>query len=150
MIEDREYEPSSWDWVADQVAEYEASGGQRANTFMETGIPIIVVTMVGHKSGKLRKIALMRVEQEGEYALIASKGGMPTHPHWYHNLLAEPNVRIQDGAEVREYSVREAAGDERHEWYQRGVDVYPDYADYAVSAAGADRTIPVFVATPKN
>ena len=148
MSEDREYEASTWDWVAEQVAEYEASGGERANTLMETGIPIIVTTMVGHKSGKIRKVPLMRVEHNGEYALIASKGGMPEHPGWYHNVTADPNIKVQDGPEPRDYTVREVTGDERDEWYARGVAVYPDYADYEVSAAEHDRVIPVLIAGP--
>ncbi|HEY1827841.1 MAG TPA: nitroreductase/quinone reductase family protein, partial [Acidimicrobiales bacterium] len=86
-----DYEPSAWDWVRDQVTEYEASGGQRANTLMDTGLPIIVVTMRGNKSGKVRKTALMRVEHDGEYALVASQGGMPTNPVWYYNLTAHPD-----------------------------------------------------------
>ena len=148
MSENREYEPSSWGWVADQVAEYEASGGERANTLMDTGIPIIVMTTVGHKTGKIRKVPLMRVEHGGEYAIIASKAGMPNHPGWYHNLVADSNVSIQDGPEPRSFTVRELDGDERAEWYARGVAVYPDYADYEVSAAEHGRVIPVFVATP--
>ena len=148
MSDDREYEPSTWGWVADQVAEYEASGGERANTLMDTGIPIIVMTTVGHKSGKIRKVPLMRVEHEGEYALVASKAGMPDHPAWYANLLADANVKVQDGPEPGDYTVREVGGDERDEWYARGVSVYPDYADYEVSAAEHGRVIPVFVATP--
>jgi F420H(2)-dependent quinone reductase len=147
MSESREYEPSTWGWVADQVAEYEASGGERANTLLDTGIPIIVMTTVGHKSGKIRKVPLMRVVHDGDYALIASKAGMPDHPAWYQNLLADRHVKIQDGAEPREYTAREVTGDERDEWYVRGVAVYPDYADYEVSAAEHGRTIPVFVAT---
>jgi F420H(2)-dependent quinone reductase len=143
-----EYEPSTWEWVANQVAEYEASGGERANTLLDTGIPIIVMTTVGHKTGKIRKVPLMRVEHEGEYAVIASKAGMPNNPAWYKNLLADPHVKIQDGSEPRDYTVREVTGDERDEWYARGVAVYPDYADYEVSAAGHGRVIPVFVATP--
>ncbi|MEZ5165491.1 MAG: nitroreductase/quinone reductase family protein [Acidimicrobiales bacterium] len=143
-----EYEPSSWDWVAEQVAEYEASGGTRANTLMDTGIPIVVITMKGHKSGKIRKVPLMRVEHEGEYALIGSKGGMPEHPHWVHNLDADPNVSIQDGAEPRAFVAREVTGAVRDEWYERGTAVYPPYADYAVSAAAADRVIRVWVASP--
>ena len=145
---DAEYEPSTWDWVADQVAEYEASGGTRANTLMDTGIPIIVVTMRGHKSGKIRKVALMRVEHEGAYALIGSKGGMPTHPHWVHNLDADPAVQIQDGPTPQAYRAREVLGDERTEWYERGVGVYPPYRDYEASAAEADRVIRVWVAEP--
>ena len=94
-----EYEPSSSEWVRDQVAEYEASGGQRANTLLDTGIPIIVLTTRGNKSGKVRKMALMRVEHDGEYALVASQGGAPTHPSWYYNLVSDPTALvIQDGA----------------------------------------------------
>jgi deazaflavin-dependent oxidoreductase (nitroreductase family) len=148
MSDNAEYEPSTWGWVADQVAEYEASGGERANTLMDTGIPIVVTTMVGHKTGKIRKVPVMRVEHDGEYAIIASKAGMPTHPGWYHNLVADPNITIQDGPEPQAYTVREVTGDERAEWYARGVAVYPDYANYEVSAAEHDRVIPVFVATP--
>ena len=94
---DGEYEPSTMDWVADQVAEYEASGGTRANTLRDTGIPVFLVTMRGRRSGKVRKIALMRVEHDGEYALVASKGGAADHPDWYLNLIDDPNVEIQDG-----------------------------------------------------
>lgn len=140
-----EYEPSTSAWVADQVAEYEASGGTRANTLRDTGIPIIVVTMRGAKSGKVRKIGLMRVEHDGEYALVASKGGAPEHPAWYANLVADPNVMIQDGPEPRDYVVREVTGEERDVWWERGVAVYPPYAEYAERAG---RTIPVLVASP--
>jgi deazaflavin-dependent oxidoreductase (nitroreductase family) len=139
-----EYEPNALGWVRDQVAEYEASSGQRANTLLDTGISIIVVTMRGNKSGKIRKIPLMRVEHEGEYALIASYGGRPKHPVWYYNLVADPHVMIQDGPEPQDYDVREVFGAERDEWFQRGVSVYPSYADYQ---AKTDRVIPVFVAT---
>ena len=118
--EQREYGPSTWDWVAQQVEEYEASGGTRANTLMDTGIPIVVMTTVGHKSGKVRKVPLMRVEHEGEYGIIASKGGNPTHPGWYYNLLARDHVTIQDGPEPRDYTIRELDGDEREAWYARG------------------------------
>ncbi|MGZ0217589.1 MAG: nitroreductase family deazaflavin-dependent oxidoreductase [Acidimicrobiales bacterium] len=142
-----EYEPSPWGWVADQVEAYEASGGTEANTLRETGIPIIVVTMLGHKSGKVRKVPLMRVEHEGEYAIIASKGGAPSHPGWYYNLLADQDVAIQDGPAPKNYRVREVTGDERAEWYTRGEAVFPPYTEYEVKAADADRTIPVFVAT---
>jgi deazaflavin-dependent oxidoreductase (nitroreductase family) len=138
-----EYEPSTSQWVADQVAEYEASGGTRANTLRETGIPVIVVTMRGQSSGKVRKIALMRVEHDGDYALVASKGGAPTHPGWYHNLVADPHVMIQDGAEPHDYVVRQIEGDERATWWDRSVAVFPTYADYAEKT---DRSIPVFIA----
>ena len=143
-----EYEPSSMQWVADQVAEYEASGGTRANTLRETGIPIIIVTMRGAASGKIRKIGLMRVEHEGSYALVASYGGRPEHPAWYANLQADPHVMIQDGPEPHDFSVREVTGDERAAWWERSVAVFPTYADYEVSAAEHDRVIPVLVADP--
>ncbi len=141
-----EYEPSALDWVREQVAEYEASGGTRANTLRETGIPVIIVTMRGASSGKVRKIALMRVEHEGEYALVASYGGRPEHPGWYHNLIADPNVMIQDGPEPHDYAVRVVEGDERAAWWERSVAVFPTYAEYEVSAAEHGRVIPVFVA----
>jgi len=147
MTED-EYGPSKWGWVATQVEEFEASGGMRANTLLDTGLAIIVMTTVGHKSGLIRKVPLMRVEQGGEYAIIASKGGAGEHPGWYHNLVADPNVKIQDGADRGNFTVRQVSGDERAEWFERGVAAYPPYADYVVSAAEHDREIPVFVATP--
>ena len=140
-----EYEPSSQQWVRDQVAEYEASGGQRANTLRDTGIPIVIVTMRGQSSGKVRKIGLMRVEHDGDYALVASYGGSPTNPVWYHNLVADPHVTIQDGPEPHDYVVREVFGDERDEWFRRGEAVFPTYTEYQ---AKTDRAIPVFVADP--
>ncbi|NBU96310.1 MAG: nitroreductase family deazaflavin-dependent oxidoreductase [Actinobacteria bacterium] len=142
------YIPSTIDWVAEQIAEYEASGGTRATTLRDTGIPIIVVTMRGQRSGAVRKIALMRVEHEGCYALVASRGGAPTHPDWYHNLLADPSVSIQDGATPQAFTVREVDGAERDLWWQRSVDVFATYDDYRVSAGEAGRTIPVLVAEP--
>lgn len=143
-----EYVPSKWDWVADQVETYERTGGAEANTLMDTGIPIVIITSMGASSGKIRKFALMQVEHEGEYAIIASKAGMPQHPGWYHNLVADPNVTIQDGAEAKAFTLRAVEGAERDEWYARGVAAYPDYANYEVSAAEHGRTIPVFVASP--
>ena len=143
-----EYIPSTLDWVAEQIAEYEASGGTRATTLRDTGIPIIVVTMRGQRSGAVRKIALMRVEHEGCYALVASRGGAPTHPDWYYNLLADPSVSIQDGATPQAFTVREIDGAERDLWWQRSVDVFATYDDYRVSAGEAGRTIPVLVAEP--
>lgn len=140
-----EYEPSTAGWVRDQVAEYEASGGTRANTLRETGIPVIIVTMRGRASGKVRKIALMRVEHEGEYALVASYGGSATNPVWYDNLVADPEVMIQDGPEPRDFVVREVFGDERAQWWDRSVPVYPPYAEYQEKT---DRVIPVLVASP--
>lgn len=146
MTLEGEYEPSPSDWVREQVAEYEASGGERANTLLDTGMPIIVVTTRGNKSGKLRKTALMRVEHDGEYALIASLGGAPKHPVWYHNLVADPAaVMIQDGPEPFDAMVREVEGDERSAWWERSVAAYPPYADYQAST---DRRIPVLVASP--
>lgn len=139
-----EYVASPWDMVADQVAEYEASGGARANTLGETGLPIIILTTRGNKTGKIRKTPLMRVEHDGEYAVIASMGGAPTHPVWYHNLVADPTaVVIQDGPEPFDAEVRLVEGDERAQWWDRAVAAYPDYTVYQEST---DRIIPVFVA----
>jgi len=141
-----DYEPSTLEWVRDQVEAYEASGGTEANTLGETGIPVIIVTMRGVASGKVRKIALMRVEHDGAYALIASYGGAPAHPGWYHNLVADPHVMIQDGPEPHDYRVRLVDGDERAAWWERSVAVFAPYAEYEVRAAEHDRVIPVFVA----
>jgi deazaflavin-dependent oxidoreductase (nitroreductase family) len=140
-----EYEPSSWDWVREQVETYERTGGAEANTLRETGIPIVIITTKGAKSGKLRKFALMRVEHDGEYALVASKGGAPEHPGWYHNIVGEPLVMIQDGPEPRDYRAEIVTGDERAEWWERSVAVYAPYAEYQEKT---DREIPVFVARP--
>ena len=143
-----DYEPSPQAWVRDQVSEYESSGGQRANTLRDTGLPVIIVTTRGNKSGKIRKFALMRVEHEGEYALVASKGGAPTHPVWYYNLIADPqSVTIQDGPEPFDVVVRQVSGDERAMWWERAVAAYPPYAAYQTKT---DRKIPVLVATPKR
>ena len=140
-----EYEPSTSAWVRDQVAEYEASGGARANTLPSRDLPIVIVTYRGVKSGKVRKAGLMRVEDGGRYALVASKGGAPENPAWYYCFRADPHVTIQDGPEPRDYVVRELDGDERAEWWDRSVAAYPDYADYQEKT---DRVIPVFVAEP--
>ena len=143
---EQDYEPSTWDWVRDQVAEYEASGGQRANTLMDTGMPIVVVTTRGAKSGRIRKSPVMRVEHDGEYALVASKGGMPDNPGWYHNLLAHPDeITLQDGPAPFRVTVRELQGEERAQWWERSVAAYPPYAEYQEHT---DRLIPVLVATP--
>jgi len=140
-----EYEPSPAQWVRDQVEAYESSGGQRGNTLMDTGMPVIIVTTRGNRSGKLRKTPLMRVEHDGEYALVASKGGSPTHPVWYHNLTADPEaVVIQDGPEPFDAVVREVSGDERAAWWERAVAAYPPYAEYQEKTA---REIPVLVAS---
>ncbi|MEX2627683.1 MAG: nitroreductase family deazaflavin-dependent oxidoreductase [Ilumatobacteraceae bacterium] len=144
---DGDYIPSALEWVRDQVETYEHTGGREANTLRDTGIPVIIVTMRGKASGAVRKIALMRVEHGGEYALVASMGGAPTHPGWYHNLLADPvNVTIQDGPEPFAVTVREVTGPEREAWWQRSVEVFPTYAEYQ---AKTDRVIPVLVATPR-
>lgn len=140
------YEPSEWGWVRDQVEAYERSGGTEANTLLDTGIPVIIVATRGAKSGKVRKFALMRVEHDGEYALIASKGGAPENPSWLSNLRAHPDeVTVQDGPEPTLMNVREVEGDERQTWWDRGVAVYPPYAEYQENT---DRIIPVLVATP--
>ncbi|MBV8560404.1 MAG: nitroreductase family deazaflavin-dependent oxidoreductase [Acidimicrobiia bacterium] len=146
MTPEGEYAPSAFSWVSEQVEAYERSGGKEANTLLDTGLPVVIVSMLGNKSGKVRKVALMRVEHGGEYALVASLGGAPKHPVWYYNLKAHPDeVTIQDGAEPFPVHVRELTGDERAEWWERAVAAYPDYAAYQQRT---ERTIPVFVATP--
>jgi deazaflavin-dependent oxidoreductase (nitroreductase family) len=141
-----EYVPSSAQWVREQVEAYERSGGTEANTLRDTGIPIIIVTMRGAASGAIRKIALMRVEHGGEYALVASMGGAPKNPVWYRNLSADPeHVLVQDGPEPFPVTVRELEGDERQLWWDRAVSVFSNYADYQ---AKTERRIPVLLATP--
>ena len=143
-----EYEPSPAQWVRDQVEAYEGSGGTEANTLRETGLPIIIVTTLGVKSGKIRKIPLMRVEHDGEYALVASKGGAPAHPVWYYNLKDNKGpIEIQDGPAPEEFDVREVGGEERARWWERAVAAFPPYAEYQ---AKTDRQIPVFVASPRR
>ena len=145
MALDGDYEPSPWDWVRNQVETYERTGGREANTLLDTGMPIVIVTTRGNRSGKIRKTALMRVEHDGKYALVASMGGAPKHPVWYHNLEADPNaVMIQDGPEPFEATVRQVTGDERDLWWRRAVEAYPPYAEYQEKT---ERTIPVFVAS---
>ena len=141
-IED-EYEPSAWDWVAKQVDEIESSGGTTGLTLQ--GKPVVVVSMRGRRSGKVRKAALMRVEHDGRYAHVASKGGDPSHPGWYHNIVADPDVVLQDGTTVQDMRAREVEGDERAEWWDRAVRAWPAYADYQTKT---DRTIPVLVLEP--
>ena len=139
------YEPSPWTWVHEQVAEYERSGGQRANTLLDTGMPIVIITTRGNKSGAVRKSPVMRVEHDGDYALVASKGGAPSHPEWYHNLVAAPDdVQLQDGPQPFNVTVREVSGEERATWWERAVAAYPPYAEYQEKT---DRVIPVLVAT---
>ncbi|HMC41209.1 MAG TPA: nitroreductase family deazaflavin-dependent oxidoreductase [Acidimicrobiales bacterium] len=140
-----EYEASPWEWVRDQVEEYESSGGEKGNTLRDTGLPVVIVTTRGNKSAKVRKMALMRVEHDGEYALVASMGGAPKNPVWYHNIKAHPaDVRIQDGPEPFDVEVREVEGDERAVWWERAVAAYPPYAEYQTKT---ERRIPVLVAT---
>jgi F420H(2)-dependent quinone reductase len=142
---DGDYEPSPSRWVREQVETYEESGGERGNTLLDTGLPVIILTTRGNKTGKLRKTPLMRVEHGGEYALVASQGGAPTNPVWYYNLDADPTgVTIQDGPEPIEVRVRKVEGQERAEWWERAVAAYPPYAEYQTRT---DRQIPVFVAT---
>jgi deazaflavin-dependent oxidoreductase (nitroreductase family) len=141
-----DYEASPWKWVREQVETYERTGGKEARTLGDTEWPIVVVTTRGNKSGKVRKVPLMRVEHGGEYALIASMGGAPKHPVWYYNLKADPAITIQDGEAARAFEVRELEGDERSTWWTRAVDAYPPYAEYQERT---ERLIPVFVATPR-
>ena len=141
-----DYEPSTWEWVREQVETYERTGGQEANTLRDTGMPIIIVTTRGRKSGKLRKTPLMRVEHDGEYALVASEGGSDEQPEWYFNLVEDPTAgMIQDGPEPWDAVVREIDGDERATWWERAVAAYPPYDEYQRST---DRKIPVFIASP--
>jgi deazaflavin-dependent oxidoreductase (nitroreductase family) len=138
-----EYAPSPSDWAREQAEKFEASGGTEAAELQ--GKPIILLTSVGAKTGKLRKTPLMRVEHNGEYAVVASRGGAPTHPVWYWNLAANPHVELQDGEVKRDYLAREVTGDERAVWWERALETWPDYAEYQTKT---DRIIPVFVLTP--
>jgi deazaflavin-dependent oxidoreductase (nitroreductase family) len=135
-----EYEPSTSGWAREQAERFEASGGTEAATLR--GRPIVVVTSVGAKSGKLRKTPLMRVEHDGSYAVVASLGGAPKHPVWYYNLKKNPHVELQDGQNKGDYLAREVTGDEKAVWWERAVSAYPDYAAYQ---AKTTREIPVFV-----
>jgi deazaflavin-dependent oxidoreductase (nitroreductase family) len=140
---DGEYIPSTLDWVREQIDTYERTGGREANTLRDTGIPVIIVTMRGAKSGAVRKIALMRVEHNGDYALVASKGGAPGNPDWYTNLIEHPDeVLVQDGPEPFRVRVREVSGEERQQWWERSAAVFPTYNEYAQKTS---RTIPVLI-----
>ncbi|MET0434634.1 MAG: nitroreductase family deazaflavin-dependent oxidoreductase [Cellulomonas sp.] len=138
-----EYQPSTDQRSREQVELIESSGGTRGTTMR--GMPVVVVTMLGAKSGKVRKIPVMRVEHDGAYAVVASLGGAPKHPVWYHNLLAHPLVELQDGPAKADYTVREVTGAERELWWARAVEAYPDYADYQTRTS---RVIPVLVLEP--
>ena len=138
-----EYEPSTSDWARENAELYMASGGTQGTDLK--GRPVVLLTSVGAKTGKLRKTPLMRVEHDGQYAVVASLGGAPKHPVWYHNISAHPRVELQDGTRTAEYEAREVFGDEKATWWERAVAVWPDYADYQRKT---DREIPVFVLTP--
>ncbi|SFY40726.1 nitroreductase family deazaflavin-dependent oxidoreductase [Streptomyces atratus] len=138
-----EYEPSPAQWVRDQVELFESSGGTEGT--MMRGMPVIILTTRGAKSGKIRKTPLMRVEHDGTYAVVASQGGAPKHPVWYHNIVADPRVELQDGPDRRDMNAREATGEEKALWWRRAVEAFPDYADYQRKT---DRQIPVFVLEP--
>jgi F420H(2)-dependent quinone reductase len=145
MSADEEYGPSPRAWVRDQVELYEGSGGTQGTTLRDTGLPVVIVTNRGVRSGKVRKTPLMRVEHDGRYAAVASQGGAPTHPLWYYNLRADPQVVVQDGAVKQPMVAREVSGDEREQWWERAVAAYPPYAEYQQKTA---RVIPVFVLEP--
>ena len=138
-----EYAPSSEQWVRDQVERYERSGGAEGTTLR--GKPVIVLTSVGARTGKIRKTPLMRVEHDGRYAVVASKGGAPKHPVWYHNLRTHPKVDLQDGPKKQTMVAREVTGEEKATWWERAVEAWPDYAEYQKKT---DRQIPVFVLEP--
>jgi F420H(2)-dependent quinone reductase len=140
-----EYVPSKQDWVREQVERFEASGGTEATVLERTGDPIVVITSLGARSGKLRKNPVMRVERDGTYVAIASYGGGPKHPVWYHNFLAHPEVDLQDGPVKKSYRARLVEGDERAEWWQFAVETWPTYGEYQKRT---EREIPVFLLEP--
>ncbi|MFJ5274297.1 nitroreductase family deazaflavin-dependent oxidoreductase [Streptomyces sp. NPDC088358] len=142
-----EYEPSPTQWVREQVELYESSGGTEGTTLQDTGLPVIILTTRGAKSGKIRKTPLMRVEHDGRYAAVASLGGAPKHPVWYFNVKSDPHVELQDGARRQDLRAREVTGAEKDEWWERAVAAYPSYADYQKNT---DREIPVFVLEPTD
>ena len=144
---DGEYVPSPRRWVRDQVELFESSGGTEGITLLDTGLPVVIVTNIGARTGKVRKTPLMRVEHDGRYAAIASMGGAPKNPVWYHNLRANPRVELQDGAERLDMIAREIAGAERAQWWERAVAAYPPYAEYQQKTS---RQIPVFVLEPAD
>ncbi|MCU4749033.1 MULTISPECIES: nitroreductase family deazaflavin-dependent oxidoreductase [Streptomyces] len=149
-----EYEPSTSKLVRDQVELYESSGGTRGTTLAELvgsdderrrDLPVVILTTLGAKSGNIRKSPLMRVEHDGRYAVVASLGGAPKHPVWYHNVVADPRVELQDGPVRQDMVAREVTGEEKAVWWARAVEAFPDYADYQRKT---DRVIPVFVLEP--
>jgi len=138
-----EYEPSAQQWVRDQVARYEETGGREANTLRDTGLPIAIFWTRGAKSGKVRKNALMRVEHDGAYLMVGSQGGAPTDPAWVNNVRKQPDqVTVQDGTQPWDGVARELSGDERELWWNRAVDAFPNYAEYQTKT---DRLIPIFL-----
>jgi deazaflavin-dependent oxidoreductase (nitroreductase family) len=138
-----EYAPSALDWSREQAEKYMSSGGTEGTEMQ--GKPVILLTSIGAKTGKLRKTPLMRVEHDGQYAIVASLGGAPKHPVWYHNVKKNPRVELQDGAVTGDYEAREVFGDEKTIWWERAVQAWPDYAKYQTKT---ERQIPVFVLTP--
>ncbi|MGE0220487.1 nitroreductase family deazaflavin-dependent oxidoreductase [Mycolicibacterium sp.] len=138
-----EYAPGTSDWARENAELYMESGGTKGTDL--NGMPVVLLTTVGAKTGKLRKTPLMRVEHNGEYAVVASLGGAPKNPVWYYNVKANPRVELQDGPVTRDYDAREVVGDEKAVWWERAVAAYPDYAEYQKKT---DRQIPVFVLTP--
>ena len=147
MTVDGEYVPSPAAWVRDQVEEYEGSGGTKGTTLLDTGLPVVIITNRGAKTGAIRKTPLMRVEHEGSYAAVASKGGAPEHPLWYYNFRKNPQVVLQDGPNTWEMTAREITGEERAIWWERAVAAYPPYAEYQQKTS---REIPVFVLEKTN
>lgn len=145
MTADANYEPSPWDWVREQVELYERSGGKEGTTLLDTGLPVVIITHLGNRTGKVRKSPVMRVEHDGRYALVGSMGGAPKNPVWVYNLRARPDeVQIQDGPDTFPVTVREIEGEERQTWWDRAVAAYPPYAEYQERTT---RRIPVFLAT---
>lgn len=140
-----EYQPSTRQWVRDQVELYEGSGGTQGTTLRDTGLPVVIITNRGARTGKVRKTPVMRVEHGGRYAAVASQGGAPTHPYWYYNFVTHPRVELQDGPGKQDMIVREVTGDERAQWWERAVAAYPPYAEYQQKTT---RQIPVFVLEP--
>ena len=145
MSVDQDYEPSPIGWVREQVELFESSHGAKGNTLRDTGLPIVVLTLRGAKSGKIRKTPLMRVEHDGAYAAVASQGGAPKHPVWYYNLLAHPRLELQDGPVKKAYVAREVTGEEKEIWWERAVAAFPPYADYQ---RRTDRQIPLLLLEP--
>lgn len=140
-----DYEPSTSDWSRENAEQYMASGGTEGAELK--GKPVVLLTTVGAKTGKIRKTPLMRVEHGGEYAIVASLGGAPKNPVWYFNIKANPHVELQDGTVSGDYNAREVFGEEKAAWWTRALETWPDYAEYQKQT---DRQIPVFVLTPLN